>query len=111
MGLAEFFGFDWLLPPGLAGLGGLFDLTSGRFWIALICALGGAYLLSQKTGDSGPFNFPVNLVALFLGAVLTNWFAGGIELPLEHRVVSPTIMSLTGMCLVALSIIWITKRG
>ena len=109
MGLAEFFGFDWLaLPPGL---GGFFDMTGSRFWIALICALMGAYMLSQKTSDAGPFNFPVNLVAMFLGAALANWMGGGVELPLEPIVIYPTIMSLTGMSIVALSIIWIARRG
>jgi len=105
MGLAEFFGFDWLALPGWAGLGAFFDLTGSRFWIALICALAGAYMLSQKTSDAGPFSFPVNLLAMFMGAVLANWFGSGVELPLEPTVVYPTIMSLTGMCLVSLSII------
>jgi hypothetical protein len=109
MGLAEFFGFDWLALP--RGLGGFFDMTSSRFWIALICALAGAYMLSQKTSDAGPFNFPVNLLAMFLGAALANWMGSGIELPLEPVVIYPTIMSLTGMSLVALSIIWIAKKG
>lgn len=109
MGLAEFFGFDWIALP--VGLGGFFDMTSSRFWIALICALIGAYMLSQKTSDAGPFNFPVNLAAMFLGAALANWMGSSIELPLEPVVIYPTVMSLTGMSLVALSIIWIARRG
>ncbi|HEX7260578.1 MAG TPA: hypothetical protein VF258_02090 [Luteolibacter sp.] len=109
MGLAEFFGFDWLALP--AGLGGFFDMTSSRFWIAFICAVAGAYMLSQKTSEAGPFNFPVNLVAMFLGAALANWIRSGIQLPVDSIVIYPTIMSLTGMTLVALSIIWIAKRG
>ena len=109
MGLAEFFGFDWLALP--AGLGGFFDMTSSRFWIAFICAVAGAYMLSQKTSEAGPFNFPVTLVAMFLGAALANWIGSGIQLPVDSIVIYPTIMSLTGMTLVALSIIWIAKRG
>jgi hypothetical protein len=109
MGLAEFFSFGWLALP--IGLGGFFDMTSSRFWIAFISALAGAYMLSQKTSDAGPFNFPVNLLAMFIGAVLANWIGSGLELPLDSVLIYPTIMSLTGMSIVALSIIWIAKRG
>ena len=109
MGLAEFFGFDWLALP--VGLGGFFDMTSSRFWIALICAIAGAYMLSQNTSDAGPFSFPVNLAAMFFGAVAANWLGSGLEVPLDAAVIYPTILSLTGMSLVAMSIIWISKRG
>lgn len=112
MGLVDFFSFRWFTLPGLPPeLAGFLGLTNSSFWIALICALAGAYMLSHKTADTGAFNFPVNLAALFLGAVLANWLGREIPLPLEPTVLVPAIFSLIGMSFVGLTIIWLVKKG
>jgi hypothetical protein len=111
MGLVEFFSFQWLTWQVPAGIGTFFDLTSSSFWIALICASAGAYVLSQQTTETGAFNFPVNLAALFLGAAVANWLGGGIALPLQPAMLVPVFYSLLGMCFVGLTIIWLVKKG
>jgi hypothetical protein len=112
MGIADFFSFGWLKWPGLPpGLDIFFNWTSSSFWIALISALAGAYLLSQKTADTGAFNFPVNLAALFFGAATANWIGRDVPLPLEATVQVPAILSMIGMCFVGLTIIWLVRRG
>jgi hypothetical protein len=110
MDLLEFFSFGWLKWPG-SGLDAFFDLTGASFWIAVICSLMGAYALSQRTADSGAFNFPVNLLALFFGAALANWLGKDVPLPLDQAVLVPAILSLTGISLVGLTILWVVKRA
>lgn len=112
MGLVEFFSLEWLTWQGLPlGLGAFFDLTGSSFWIALICALGGAYLLSQQTRETGAFNFPVNLAALFVGALVANWAGQGIALSLQPAMLVSVFYSLAGMSFVGLTIIWLVKKG
>jgi hypothetical protein len=110
MGLVEFFSFDWL-PGWPAGIDAFFDWTGMTFWIALVCAIAGAYILSQKTTEQGAFSFPINLGALFLGAVLANWIGRETALPLESGVHVSIILSLVGMSFVGLTIIWLVKKG
>lgn len=110
MPVVEFFTFEWLSWPSVPFLT-LFSWTSSTFWIALIFSLTGAYLVSERTKEAGAFNYPVNLVFLFLGASLANWLARDVPLPLDATVQVPAILSMIGMSFAGLTIIWIVKRG
>jgi hypothetical protein len=112
MHAVEFFTFSWFSWPGLPPLlDAIFNWSSSSFWVALISSLAGAHFLSNKTAETGAFNFPVNFIALFLCASLSNWLARDMPLPLDPAVQLPAVLSMIGMTFAGVTIIWIVKRG
>ena len=77
------------LSPQLLPLTGLFATMGGL-------------ILTRHTGSIGNATLPLNVSALFIGAMLANWLAQNVKLPLESTVETPLVMSLVGMTLAAL---------
>jgi hypothetical protein len=87
------------------------NIPTATFWVALLCAIIGAVILSRETSESGGFNYPINLAALFFGAIFANWLLADIPLPLEPRMQVPAVFSAIGMSFTAITILWIVRRG
>jgi hypothetical protein len=87
------------------------NIPTATFWVALLCAIIGAVILSRETSESGGFNYPINLAALFFGAIFANWLLADIPLPLEPRMQIPAVFSAIGMSFTAITILWIVRRG
>ena len=112
--LEEFLNIDLTLFTKLFGLSHNFaflKIPTATFWVALLCAVIGAIILSRETSESGGFNYPINLAALFFGAIFANWLLADIPLPLEPRMQVPAVFSAIGMSFTALTILWIARRG
>jgi hypothetical protein len=112
--LERFLNLDLSFFSKLFGLSSSFtflNIPTSTFWVALVCAIIGAVLLSRETKDNGGFNYPINLAALFFGAVFANWLFADVPLPLEPDMQVPAVFSVLGMSITALTIMWIVRRG
>lgn len=81
------------LSPDILPLTGLF-------------ALAGGLILSKFTGSIGNLTLPLNCSVLFIGAMIANWLMQNFKLPLESSVEAPMAVSMIGMTLAALSMLW-----
>jgi hypothetical protein len=66
----------------------------------------GAVILGKFTGGVGSLTLPLNYSAMFIGAVVANWFLGGIDLPVEQQIQQPMLITLGGMLLGAFAMMW-----
>lgn len=81
------------LSPDLLPLTGLFALVGGL-------------ILTKFTGSIGNLTLPINVSALFIGAMTSNWLMQNFELPLGSAVEAPLAMSMIGMTLSSLAMLW-----
>lgn len=81
------------LSPDILPLTGLFALVGGL-------------ILSKFTGSIGNLTLPINTSALFIGAMIANWLLQNFKLPLESSIEGPLAVSMIGMTLSALSMLW-----
>jgi hypothetical protein len=66
----------------------------------------GAVILGKFTGGVGSLTLPLNYSAMFIGAIASNWFLGGIDLPVEQPIQQPMLITLGGMLLGAFAMMW-----
>lgn len=81
------------LSPDILPLTGLFALVGGL-------------ILSRFTGSLGNLTLPINISALFIGAMIANWLLQNFKLPLESSIEGPLAVSMIGMTLSALTMLW-----
>ena len=100
--------FDVLgLVPEVARL---FEMTPEKVAIAAIFSGAGSTILSKFTGSIGYLTMPLNFVALFVGALLSNWVSEGVRLPMMNATLqTPMILTIAGMTVTALAVMMFTK--
>ncbi len=81
------------LSPDILPLTGLFALVGGL-------------ILSKFTGSIGNLTMPLNVSVLFIGAMVANWLLQNFKLPLESSIEGPLAVSMIGMTLSALTMLW-----
>ena len=81
------------LSPDILPLTGLFALVGGL-------------ILTKFTGSIGNLTLPINCSALFIGAMTTNWLFQNIKLPLDSVVEAPMAVSMIGMTIASLCMLW-----
>lgn len=82
-----------VLPPESVSMSSLF---SGA----------GAVILGKFTGSVGGLTMPLNYSAMFIGAIVANWFLGGIDLPMDQKLQQPMLITLGGMLIGAFAMLW-----
>jgi hypothetical protein len=82
-----------VLPPESVSMSSLF---SGA----------GAVILGKFTGGVGGLTMPLNYSAMFIGAIVANWFLGGIDLPMDQELQQPMLITLGGMLIGAFAMLW-----
>ena len=97
-------GIDSLIPTG----GGTV-LPPEALPFPYICSVLGAMVLGKFTGNLGSLTLVVNATALFFGAMLSSWLLRGIELPMDHAVHQPLLVSMIGMVAGALAMMWFLR--
>jgi uncharacterized membrane protein YeaQ/YmgE (transglycosylase-associated protein family) len=75
----------------------LIGLQAHILVIALICAALGAFVMSRFTMSMGMLTYPINFLALFVGAVVANLLMKQVRLPLSHDFERPLFVSIAGM--------------
>ena len=78
--------------------------------LSYICSGLGAIVLGKFTGSIGAITMPLNTAALFIGVILANWLLGGIDLPMDHQLQQPLLVTLIGMMLAAFAMMWWLKN-
>jgi hypothetical protein len=81
------------LSPDLLPLTGLFALIGG-------------VILTRFTGSFGNLTLPMNVSALFIGAMSSNWMLKNVELPVSSTVEAPMLVSMLGMTIASLLMLW-----
>jgi uncharacterized membrane protein YhhN len=84
------------LSPDMLPLTGLFALVGGL-------------ILSKFTGSIGNLTLPINVSALFIGAMGANWLLQNFKLPLSSAVEAPLAMSVVGMTIASYIMLWWLK--
>lgn len=74
--------------------------------LSYVCSGAGAYILGKFTGSIGSLTVPLNCSALFIGAITANWLLAGIDLPMDHSLDQPLLVSLLGMLVSAFFMMW-----
>ena len=69
-------------------------------------ALVGGLILSKFTGSIGNLTLPINCSVLFIGAMIANWLMQNFELPLNGAVEAPMAVSMLGMTMSSLIMLW-----
>ncbi len=82
-----------VLPPESVSMSSLFSSA-------------GAVILGKFTGSVGGLTMPLNYSAMFIGAIAANWFLGGIDLPMDHALQQPMLITLGGMLIGAFAMLW-----
>jgi len=72
---------------------------------ALFAVIGGV-ILTKFTGSFGNLTLPMNVSALFIGAMTSNAFLKDIKLPVESTIEAPLMISMIGMTIASLTMIW-----
>ena len=81
------------LSPDLLPLTGLFAVIGG-------------VILTKFTGSFGNLTLPMNISALFIGAMTSNWFLKNVDLPVSSTIEAPLMVSMIGMTLASLLMMW-----
>lgn len=81
------------LSPDLLPLTGLFAVIGG-------------VILTKFTGSFGNLTLPMNISALFIGAMTSNWFLKNVDLPVRSTIEAPLMVSMIGMTLASLLMMW-----
>lgn len=74
--------------------------------LSYICSGAGAFILGKFTGSIGSLTVPLNCSALFIGAITANWLLAGLDLPMDQSLDQPLLVSLLGMVVSALFMMW-----
>ena len=74
--------------------------------ISTISSGAGALILGKFTGSLGGVTLPLNYSALFIGALVSNWIFGGIDLHLTHVIEQPMLVTMGGMTIAAMMMMW-----
>lgn len=69
-------------------------------------ALIGGVILTRFTGSFGNLTLPMNISALFIGAMSSNWVLKNVRLPVESTIEAPLMVSMLGMTIASLMMIW-----
>lgn len=72
---------------------------------ALFALLGGI-ILTKFTGSFGNLTLPINMSALFIGAMGSNWVLKNLKLPVESTIEAPLMVSMIGMTIASLMMLW-----
>ena len=74
--------------------------------ITYLATVLGALVLCRFTGRVGSLTMPLNCSALFIGALLSNWALGGLDLPMDHELQQPLFITMLGMLAGAFVMMW-----
>ena len=77
----------------------------GHLGLALVALIGGV-ILTKFTGSFGNLTLPMNISALFIGAMSSNWMLKNVKLPGESTIEAPLMVSMIGMTIATLLMIW-----
>ena len=66
----------------------------------------GGVILTKFTGSFGNLTLPMNISALFIGAMSSNWMLKNVKLPVESTIEAPLMVSMIGMTIASLLMIW-----
>ncbi|MGH6855094.1 MAG: hypothetical protein ACREDN_06715 [Aestuariivirga sp.] len=91
-----------LVPTGASGA----SLPPEALPIPYLCSALGALILGRYTGNFGNLTMPLNYSALFIGAMLSTWALRGIDLPVDHAIYQPLLVSMVGMLGGAFAMMW-----
>ncbi|MBC8036762.1 MAG: hypothetical protein H7X89_06060 [Rhizobiales bacterium] len=91
-------------------MGSLGELPPEALLLPYLCSVLGALVLGKFTGNLGHLTLPVNCLALFLGAMASTWLLHGIDLPMDHAVHQPLLVSMLGMMAGAFAMMWWLRR-
>jgi uncharacterized oligopeptide transporter (OPT) family protein len=80
----------------------LIGLQTHIFVIALVCAVLGAFVLSRFTMSVGMLTYPINFLALLVGAISANLLMKQVRLPLDHNFERPLVVSIAGMAVASI---------
>ena len=72
---------------------------------ALFALLGGL-ILTKFTGSFGNLTLPMNMSALFIGAMSSNWVLKNIDLPVGSAIEAPMLVSMIGMTFASMMMLW-----
>ena len=97
---------DFLTSVGVLVSEDAGPLSSNALLLPYLCSLLGAFVLGRFTGDLGNLTMPVNCGALFLGAAGATWLLHGIDLPMDHTIHQPLLVSMIGMLAGAFAMMW-----
>ena len=75
-----------------------------------LCSVLGALVLGRFTGNLGNLTMPLNCAALFIGAMVSTWLLRGIDLPMDHSVQQPLLVSMIGMVAGAFAMMWWLRK-
>mgnify|MGYP000969141104 CR=1 FL=1 len=78
--------------------------------VAAICALLGAAVLWPFTRQMGLWTLPVSFAVLFVGAYAANLLTNRFELPFNRFVERPLLMSVFGMMVIAIPLLFVLQR-
>jgi hypothetical protein len=79
--------------------------------LSYICSGVGGLILSRFTGNIGNLTIPLNCAALLIGATVANALTKGVDLPIDHQVQQPMLVSLSGMLAAALLMMLWNRRS
>src|SRR4051812_41457904 len=74
-----------------------------------VSSLFGALVLGKFTGNFGNLTMLLNASALFLGAMMSTWLFHGIDLPIDHSLHQPLLVTMIGMLVGAFGMMWWLK--
>lgn len=74
--------------------------------LTALFALIGGVILTKFTGSFGNLTSPMNISALFIGAMSSNWMLKNVKLPVESTIEAPLMVSMIGMTIASLLMIW-----
>lgn len=74
--------------------------------LTALFALFGGLILTRFTGSFGNLTLPMNISALFIGAMSSNWLLKNVDLPLSSTVEAPMLVSMIGMTLASMAMLW-----
>ncbi|MBI2718703.1 MAG: hypothetical protein HY245_09495 [Rhizobiales bacterium] len=74
-----------------------------------VCSGLGALILAKFTGSIGSLTVPVHFSALLIGALSANWLFRGLHLPIDQQLQQPMLVSLLGMLVAAIIMLWWLK--
>jgi hypothetical protein len=79
--------------------------------LGMLCAIIGAIFLSRYTRPLGVLTYPLNCLALLGGAMAANWLMKGVQVPLQMSLEGPLLISLGGMAVAALIMLFALPRS
>jgi hypothetical protein len=94
----------------LPGFGHFADLPPSTFSISAIFSGAGAVILGKFTSNVGALTLPLNYAGLLVGALIANWWFGGIQLPLAGDFQAPIIFALAGMGIAGVGMMALLRR-